>query len=277
MPKILFENVQFAYPNGTVALKKVNLRINSGELMAIMGQNGAGKTTLVRMINGLLRPNQGAVYIDGENIIRDSIANLSKKVGIIFQNPSHQLFSNTVEDEIKFSLKNLGFNKQDLLLEVERTLNEYDFVKYRSRSPLNLSGGEAKRLALASIMCRNPEILIFDEPTLGQDMNGIESFVRLMGIENDKGKTIIIVTHNVEFAMENLPRTILMQSGKIIADGPTAKLLTNENLIEQSSLIFPQIHQFRLKLKEEGFDIPDEIKTTSDYITYINNIINQNN
>jgi energy-coupling factor transport system ATP-binding protein len=142
---------------------------------------------------------------------------------------------------------------------------------------LNLSGGEAKRLALASIMCRNPEILIFDEPTLGQDMNGIESFVRLMGIENDKGKTIIIVTHNVEFAMENLPRTILMQSGKIIADGPTAKLLTNENLIEQSSLIFPQIHQFRLKLKEEGFDIPDEIKTTSDYITYINNIINQNN
>jgi energy-coupling factor transporter ATP-binding protein EcfA2 len=94
MPKILFENVQFAYPNGTVALKKVNLRINSGELMAIMGQNGAGKTTLVRMINGLLRPNQGAVYIDGENIIRDSIANLSKKVGIIFQNPSHQLFSN---------------------------------------------------------------------------------------------------------------------------------------------------------------------------------------
>ncbi|MHA1678273.1 MAG: energy-coupling factor ABC transporter ATP-binding protein, partial [Promethearchaeota archaeon] len=180
LPLICIQNVSFTYANGTRALKHVNLRINKGELIAIMGPNGAGKTTLIRLLNGLLRPTEGNVFIEGKNARNKTIAELSKKVGIIFQNPSHQLFSATVEQEIIFSLKNLGLNKEEIRTKKDEILHEFGFEKYKERSPLTLSGGEAKKLALASIVCRDPEIIVFDEPTLGQDAKEIEFFIKLI-------------------------------------------------------------------------------------------------
>jgi energy-coupling factor transporter ATP-binding protein EcfA2 len=268
---IYFQGVNFSYPNGTIALKEINLKINKGETMAIMGQNGAGKTTLIRMLNGLLRPNSGRVLIEGKDIIASTIGSLSKKVGIIFQNPMHQLFSNTVEEEIKFSLKSLDISKDEIEQRTNTILKEYGFERYASHSPMNLSGGESKKLALASIMCRDPDILVFDEPTLGQDANEINIFLNMLEKEYRKQKTIIMVTHNVEFAFEHVPRVVLMTGGRILADGPTNRILTNEMLVNRSSLILPQVSRLKLGLKSMGLEVPDNIIMKADMVKFLSN------
>jgi len=269
-------NVDFIYSNGTVALKRINLSIDKGEFVAIMGQNGAGKTTLIRTLNGLLRPTNGTIFLEGVETSSQTIASLSKKVGIIFQNPMHQLFSNTVEEEIKFSLKSLNLSKEEIQVQTDAILNKFNFEKYRVRSPFNLSGGESKKLAVASIICRDPDVLVFDEPTIGQDAREISFFINLLNQERKRGKTIIIVTHNVEFIMEYIPRTILMRQGKIIADGPTEYILTNEFLIENSSLILPFIHQFKIELQKIGINIPNEIFKQKEVINFLNNYLKEN-
>lgn len=270
---IRFHNVDYEYPNGTKALRNINLKIRKGEFLAIMGQNGAGKTTLIRLLNGLLRPSNGIVYFKEEDISDQTIASMSKKVGIIFQNPLHQLFTNTVQDEIRFSLKTLNFTKEEIEDKTMETMVKYDLEKYKNRSPLNLSGGEAKKLAIASIMCRDPEVLVFDEPTLGQDAKEIGLFINLLKTERGKKKTIIIVTHNIEFAIQIIPRIILMGKGRILADGPTSKLLTNGFLVNSASLIYPQIHRFKLGLRELGLNIPDNIFKESDLVEYLSRYI----
>ncbi|MHA1192833.1 MAG: energy-coupling factor ABC transporter ATP-binding protein [Promethearchaeota archaeon] len=268
---IRFQDVNFSYPNGTIALKEINLKINKGETLAIMGQNGAGKTTLVRMLNGLLRPTSGRVLIEGVDIITSTIGSLSKRVGIIFQNPMHQLFSNTVAEEIKFSLKSLDLSKEEVEEKTNTILKEYGFERYADRSPMNLSGGESKKLAIASIMCRDPDILVFDEPTLGQDANEIKIFLDMLEKEGNKKKTIIMVTHNIEFAFEHVPRVVLMTNGRILADGPTSRLLTNETLVNRSSLILPQVFRLKLGLKTLGLEVPDNVIKKVDMVKFLSN------
>ena len=272
-PLIMVHDVDYVYSNGTIALKQVSLNIKKGEFIAIMGQNGAGKTTLIRTFNGLIRPTKGSIFLEGENIDSKTIATLSKKVGVIFQNPMHQLFSTTLEDEIKFSLKSLNLDKEEIQIKVDQILKEFDLEKYRKRSPFNLSGGESKKLATASILCRDPEVLVFDEPTLGQDAKEINFFLGLIKSELERGKTIIIVTHNIEFTVEHVPRTILMSGGQIIADGPTQSIFTNEFLISKSSLIMPQIYLFKKELRKIGITIPKEVMRESEIINFLDNYL----
>jgi energy-coupling factor transport system ATP-binding protein len=269
----MVNNVDYNYPNGTIALKNISLTIHKGEFLAIMGQNGAGKTTLIRLLNGLLKPTRGDIYFEGENINTKTVASLSKKIGIIFQNPAHQLFSNTVEEELIFSLKSLGINKNEITTKTNNIIHQFNFDNYRNRSPLNLSGGEAKKLAIASILCRDPEVIIFDEPTTGQDEEGINFFIDLIKNELNKGTTLIIVTHNVEFTIDFIPRTILLLNGKIIADGPTEEVLTNNLLVKKSSLILPQIYQFKTELKKSGINVPENIIHENDLVEYLSNLL----
>ena len=265
----MLKDVVYTYPNGTTALKEINLNIYRGEFVGIMGKNGAGKTTLIRTLNGLIRPTQGNIYINNNNIYNATIATLSKTVGLIFQNASHQLFANTVEDEIKFSLKSFNLNKEESQKKINEILSQFDLEKYRNRSPLNLSGGESKKLAIASIFCRDPDILVFDEPTLGQDAKEIDFFLKLIKKERENNKTVIVITHNVEFAFEYIPRTILMADGNIIADGPTQKVLNNEKLVVKSSLVLPQSRRLSLALQSEGFQNTDNLLSTSDTTDYL--------
>lgn len=244
------DNIHFKYPNGVEALKGVSLRIQDGEFIAIMGQNGAGKTTLVKHFNGLLKPNQGKVTVDGQDTTKTSVAKLSRNVGFVFQNPDHQLFSETVEQEIAFALRNFGFKEDIIEKRITWALNLLGLSQYKKTSPFMLSGGERKRVALASILAWDPKILILDEPTIGQDYEQKEKLRQFILQMKTQTKTIVMVTHDVEFVAECNPRILLMLDGKIIADGEAGKILTDPAICEKASIVPPQIAQIFLNLPE---------------------------
>jgi len=244
------KDIHFTYPNGVEALKGVSLTIQNGEFVAIMGQNGAGKTTLVKHFNGLLKPTKGQVLVDNVDVKKVSVASLAKSVGFVFQNPDHQLFSETVEEEISFALKNFGFEKSVTEARVTWALNLLGLTQYRKTSPFMLSGGERKRVALASVLAWDPKILMLDEPTIGQDYQQKEKLRQFILQMKTQRKTIIIVTHDVEFVAECNPRVLLMREGKIVADGEAKTILTNPSVLMQASIVPPQVAQIFLQLPE---------------------------
>ena len=246
-------NVYFTYPNGVEALKGVSLHIDRGEFVAIMGQNGAGKTTLVKHFNGLLKPTRGEVLVDRVNTKEVSVATLARKVGYVFQNPDHQLFCETVEKEIAFALKNFGFDEELIKRRVDWALNLLGLSQYRESSPFMLSGGERKRLALASVLAWDPEVVILDEPTIGQDYAQKEKLRQFILQLRAQGKTVVIVTHDVEFVADCSPRVVLMANGRIVADGKVEEILTNPRLLAEASVIPPQVTQIFMELEHLGF------------------------
>ena len=246
------EEVHFTYPNRVEALKGVSLVVKNGEFVAIMGQNGAGKTTLVKHFNGLLKPSQGIVRVDGVETRKTSIAALARNVGFVFQNPDHQLFSETVEEEIAFALKNFGFEEGVIQKRITWALNLLGLTQYRKTSPFLLSGGERKRVALASVLAWDPQTLIMDEPTIGQDYQQKEKLRQFIVQMQTQGKTVVIVTHDVEFVAECNPRVLLMKEGRIVADGEGREILTNPEVLAQSSIVLPQIAQIFMQLTSLG-------------------------
>ncbi|MCL2134786.1 MAG: energy-coupling factor ABC transporter ATP-binding protein [Candidatus Bathyarchaeota archaeon] len=262
---ITVENVHYSYGNNIEALKGISLTINDGDFIAIMGQNGAGKTTFIKHFNGLLKPSSGIVYVNNVATTKTSVAALARNVGFVFQNPDNQLFSETVEDEVAFALKNFGFDNDTIAQRVTWALDFLSLTQYRKISPFLLSGGERKRVALASVLAWDPDTLVLDEPTIGQDHEQKENLRQFVMQLQTKKKTVIMVTHDVEFVAECNPRVILMRDGKIIADGIAKDILTNSQLLEESSIVRPQIAQIFAKLSPLGLpantiDI-DEAKT----------------
>ncbi len=253
-------DLSYTYPDGTTALRDVSLKISDGELVAIMGPNGAGKTTLVKHFNGLLKPSKGKVLVDGVSTDKMTVAELSRKVGFVFQNADHQLFAETVEKEIEFTLKNLGFQENLEELKV-KALEEFDLLKYREKSPFSLSGGERKRVALASVLCANPKTIILDEPTAGQDIIQKNNLLELIRRFNSEGKTIVIVSHDIEFIVDLNPRIIVLVSGRVLCDGSVQHVLTNKSILEYSSLTPAQITEFAWRLCEEWTPLPRNIVT----------------
>jgi energy-coupling factor transport system ATP-binding protein len=254
------KDVYFKYPNDVEALKGISLTVKEGEFVAIMGQNGAGKTTLVKHFNGLLKPTAGQVLVNGVNTTKASVATLSRNVGFVFQNPDNQLFSETVEEEIAFALKNFNFSEEIIEKRITWALNLLGLTQYRKTSPFLLSGGERKRVALASVLAWDPAMLILDEPTIGQDYEQKEKLRQFIVQMNTQKKTVIIVTHDVEFVAECNPRVMLMREGKIIADGEARTILTDQDTLAQASIVPPQIAQIflqlhDLKVREDIIDI----------------------
>jgi energy-coupling factor transport system ATP-binding protein len=246
------ENIHYSYPSKVEALKGMSLTVKDGEFVAIMGQNGAGKSTFVKHFNGLLKPSQGIVKIDGVETTKSSVAALARNVGFVFQNPDHQLFSETVEEEIAFALKNFGFEAKVIEERVTWALELLSLSQYRKTSPFLLSGGERKRVALASVLAWDPKTLILDEPTIGQDHEQKEKLRQfIMQLQTQK-KTVVAVTHDVEFVAECNPRVVLMKEGRIVADGMGREILTDPAMLELSSIVLPQIAQVFTKLSSLG-------------------------
>ncbi|MFW9808732.1 MAG: energy-coupling factor ABC transporter ATP-binding protein [Candidatus Thorarchaeota archaeon] len=238
---IILDNVHFAYDGIYTALNGISLQIDDGERIAIMGSNGAGKTTLVKHLNGLLRPDIGRVILDGVDTKNYSVAELAREIGLVMQNPDHQLFLDSVEREILFSLENLGYDKEESKDRCQRTLVNLGLEGLSDRSPFTLSGGERKRVALAMVLATEPRVLSLDEPTIGQDARQKENLARMLSELNEKGRTVVVVTHDIEFVIENFPRTVAMANGSIVADGPTNSVLSNDAVIKACSLTRPQL------------------------------------
>lgn len=255
---ILLDSVTFQYPNGTVALKNISLFVKPQQIIGIVGRNGAGKSTFMKLVNGLLKPQSGGIYIDGIPTTKLKSSELTKKVGVMFQNPEHQLFSNTVEDELDFSLKNLNLSKNEYEKYKQEIIQRLNLEKFLPLSPLNLSGGERKKVSIASILCRKPDYLLFDEPTLGQDKVQRKILESIIHEEKNQGKTIIIITHDIEFAFANTDRIIVFEAGKILADGPTHEILSNDFILNNSSIVETQFHRilkiFRLEWQKKHHD-----------------------
>lgn len=249
---ISLERVSFTYPSGHTALRNIDLKVEGGDFVAIMGENGAGKTTLAKHLNGLLKPTLGRVLVDGEDTRRVSVAHLSRKVGVVFQNPDHLLFSETVKDEVAFALKNFGFSPEVVERQVGRTLEALGLSEYSETSPFLLSGGERKRVVLAAILAWEPDYLVLDEPTIGQDYQQKERLRNFILQLYSQGKAVVMITHDVEFVAESNPKVILLSKGGIVAQGDADRVLSRDDLVEKASLVKPQMARLFSRLGKYG-------------------------
>ncbi len=238
---VTFENVDFTHPNGSVALRNVSLEIRKGELLAILGSNGAGKTTLVRHMNGLLKPTHGRVTVFGKDTKNETSASLSRKVGIVFQNPNNQLFAQSVRKEIEFALRNFKFAPELIEDRVKWALDTFSLNKYAERPPMELSGGEKKRLCIALVLAWDPDLLILDEPTVGQDSEQKERITSIISFLISQNKTVVLVTHDVEFVWPLQPRVILMSGGQMLSDGSSQEILADPGRTSEASVLPPEL------------------------------------
>ncbi|MEM4246235.1 MAG: ABC transporter ATP-binding protein, partial [Candidatus Bathyarchaeia archaeon] len=216
--------------------------------------NGAGKTTLIKHFNGLLKPTQGEVTVDGVDTRKASVAQLSRKVGLVFQNPDHQLFCETVTEEVAFALRNFGFREDVIRRRVRWILETLDLSRHADSSPFTLSGGERKRVALASVLAWDPKYVILDEPTIGQDYlqkDRLRNFL-LQLVSQDK--TVLIITHDVEFVAECKPRIVLLSKGRVAGSGSAHEILTDEEAVRRCSLVMPQMARLMGMLQSYGAD-----------------------
>jgi energy-coupling factor transport system ATP-binding protein len=270
---ITVEKVWFKYQDGPTALKGVSLGIEDGELVAIMGENGAGKTTLVKCFNGLLKPQRGTVTVNDRDTRSVTVAELARQVGFVFQNADHQLFSDTVYAEVAFALRNFHFPAKEIRTRVKQTLQFFDLEKYSNSSPFFLSGGERKRVAIASTLCFDPPIIVLDEPTIGQDGSQKKKLGELIQSLNANGRTIIVVTHDVEFVADYAQRVIAMAKGEIIGDGPPKKVLTDVRILDRCALLAPHITQFAQKLSERIPNFPTDVISIAEAVSAIKSLL----
>jgi len=247
-PVIEVEDLWHIYPDGTVALSGIDLEIYRGEFIAIIGQNGSGKTTLVKHFNGLLKPSKGCVKVFGKDTRYMSISELAKSVGYCFQNPDNQIFSRTVWEEIAFGPKNLGLPPKEVERRVNEILKLFGLENVAREDPYSLSLGQRHQVAFASIAAMKPEILIVDEPTTGQDYKMGRLMMDFAKKFHQEGKTVIVITHDMDIVARYAERCIVLNYGRKILDEPPRKLFSKVEVLQEAYLEPPQITQLGLKL-----------------------------
>ena len=235
------DGVVHRYPGGVVAVRGVSLMIPAGQAIAILGQNGSGKTTLVKHLNGLLRPDEGEVRIAGRSTADDRVDQLAATVGFVFQNPDDQLFERTVEKEVAFGPRNLGRTPAQVVALVERSLAAVDLLDERTTNPYDLDLSRRKLVALASVLALDPAVLVLDEPTTGQDPEGITRVAAVVTAWRAAGRSAIAITHDMEFAASTFERIVVMRGGTVVADGSPDAVLTmaNADLLASTGLTPP--------------------------------------
>jgi len=219
MTDITFEAVTYRYPRGgALALDGVHLRIPAGQRVAVVGQNGSGKTTLVRHLNGLLRPTTGRVLHDGNDVASRTVAQLARSVGLAFQDPDRQIFASSVRSEVEFGPRNLGMRGGSLRAAVDGALAEVGLEAEAGTNPYDLGASRRKLLALASVQAMGTPVLVLDEPTTGQDMRGVEIVQRVVEAAHAAGRTVIAISHDMEFVAGAFDRVVVLRAGKVILD-----------------------------------------------------------
>lgn len=238
---VSFTDVRFAYPSGVQALDGVSIDIPAGQRVAIVGQNGAGKTTLVRHLNGIFSPTSGRVMVGDTDTKGHTIAKLSALVGYVFQNPDEQLFARKVRDDVAFGPKNLGVEPERIDELVRLALERVGLADEADTHPHHLSLSERKRVALAAVLAMDTPVVVLDEPTTGQDQRGIALIARIIADLNAQGRTVIAITHDMDFCVENFDRVIVMALGTVLADGSPEEVFAKADVLEQARVEAPQL------------------------------------
>ncbi len=265
---IIFDHVTHKYEAGTTmekpALKDINLVINDGEFIGLIGHTGSGKSTLIQHMNGLLKPTEGTVYVDGEDICGKgySLKSLRSRVGLVFQYPEHQLFESSVLLDVEFGPKNMGLTQLEIQYRAFEALKSVgigdDLI---DASPFELSGGQKRRVAIAGVLAMKPKVLILDEPTAGLDPAGRDEILGLIRrIHEESGITVILVSHSMEDVANYVDRIIVMNDAKVVLEGPPKTVFANCDALESIGLSVPQVTRISADLKNLGLPVrPDSI------------------
>lgn len=252
MSRIILKNVNYIYPGGTLAADDISIHIKSGENAAVIGKNGAGKTTLAKMLNGMLKPQVGDVLIGDMNTRDYTTAQISKLAGYVFQNPDEQIFYAAVEKEVAFGPKRLKLKKEEIKRRTEEALKLTSLEEYREENPYNLSLSQRKFVTIAAVLAMEPDIYIFDEPTAGQDMAGNQKLAEILRHRHRKGKTVISITHDMEFAAENCEKIVVMANNKIIRTGSPKEIFWDMEVMKEANLKQPSVSRICRQLGFTG-------------------------
>ena len=272
MAEIKLENVSYLYGAGTpfekAALKDVTLAFAPGRITGLLGHTGSGKSTLAQLLNGILRPTSGKVFLDGAEVGADkkNLLSVRARVGLVFQYPEYQLFEETVEKDIAFGPKNLGKSEEEIR-ELVREACRFTGVgeSLLSASPFELSGGQKRRVAIAGVLAMDPEILVLDEPAAGLDPGGREEiFGGLRAYQREKGKTVILISHSMEDMARYADEAVIMKNGAVFAKGTVAELFENASLIREAGLELPQITRLMRRLAGMGLPVSPGVHTVED-------------
>lgn len=267
---IKIENLSYVYnpksPFETKALDNINLEVEKGDFVGLIGHTGSGKSTLVQHLNGLIRPTEGRIIIDGIDITKKEtkLRAIRQEVGLVFQYPEYQLFEETVYKDIAFGPKNLGLNETEVDSRVKKAMElvGLDFEKIKDRSPFELSGGQKRRVAIAGVVAMNPKVLILDEPTAGLDPKGRDEILgEIQGLYEKENMTIILVSHSMEDIAKLVNKIVVMHKGKIAMEGAPREIFKNQERLEDLGLGIPQVTYFMKKYKSEGHSVSDDILT----------------
>ncbi|MGM8212247.1 energy-coupling factor ABC transporter ATP-binding protein [Virgibacillus sp. W0430] len=267
MTYLSLNNVSFSYPNGFQAVKNVNMSFDKGESVAIIGQNGAGKTTTVKMMNGLLKPTEGNIIVDGWDTRDHSTAQISRKAGYVFQNPDDQIFHNDVYSEIEFGPKKLGLSENVVKENVLNSAEIAGITDFLKENPYNLPYSMRKFVTIASVLAMDSNVIILDEPTAGQDTASLEIISDMIKAKNNEGKTIITITHDMEFVANNFERVIVMADCQVIADGNKRDVFWDFDVLNKALLSQPHMSKLANALQ-----IGDKIISRSELIQEIKQV-----
>lgn len=259
---IEINNLNFIYPDGTSALKNINLNIVKGEKVAFIGSNGAGKSTLFLNLNGILRSTSGEIKVDGIKLNNDKqiLRQIRQKVGLVFQNPDDQLFSTTVVEDVAFGPINLGLSKEEVENRVDVALEKVGMMEFKYKLPHHLSGGQKRRVAIAGILAMDPNIMVLDEPTSGLDPYGVFQILKILQELNQEGMTILLTSHDVDIIPLFADKIYVMHHGEVAGEGTPERIFASPNLVRKAHLRQPQVADLLYSLKSRGVDV--EIKLT---------------
>lgn len=249
-PIIVVEDLVHVYPGGTMALKGVSMKVYRGDFLAIIGQNGSGKTTLVKHFNGLLKPTRGRVRVFGMDVEETPTSELVKRVGYIFQDPDRQLFTRRVRDELAFGPKNIGVPPGEIEERIRDVSRKLRIEHLLDREPYSLGKGEKQRIAIASILVMNPEVIILDEPTTGQDPRNRREIMDTMKMLHEEGKTIVFITHDMNLVAEYASRCIVMSDGRILLQGTPREVFSEVEVLRTTRLKPPTITSLFMELSK---------------------------